>query len=482
MPVTESTGSIPYPEDELTKLRGSNKLSVKEAFYERKKYKDLPLFLDLPRPLRSWYKAYYFGRVDPIQNGIVIKGSGPESWGDVFLSQDQKLLENLSPARLEALWALRRASGTVPGLHPNLTSLLKQVRSDAGNVFVFNFVADAFEDLKKHLKHYYQADPYAEQSIYYNLEANAGFENYQTSFREFNKPWSSRLIGWINSDKKTSMEVLDFKSYVNELLNYMGTKINDMPLTLTGYVVSSYSSPMISALSIELKKSPDYSEDNPKQKKYFEDPSFEYFVKAARKYGFYVDRNGPWKLTADPLSPPMLARMEKSYGPAPECEVIGGYLDPPINFFDTYYQKTYKLDLNDPRLGLKATLRRMYNEFAEKHPGEIITTDSTVGCPTGTADKRVIRSPISITGINDLGDLFWLHTYFKIRTLEANVNCTNYDQKIRTINEIYKNYNIETAMRYINNAIKPYLYNVHLGEKALTVAPGPVTIGTVKDY
>tara|TARA_Y100000310_G_C20631660_1_gene788973 strand:+ start:98 stop:1567 length:1470 start_codon:yes stop_codon:yes gene_type:complete len=489
MPHTTLTGSILYSDTESESLRGSNKLSAKEAFYERKKYKDLPLFSDLPHPLLSWYEAYYFGRVDPIQNGIVLAGSGPGDWSSTYFLQDHKSLAGLSQDRQEAAeqlavqWALQTGNTLVGGNNPNRLTLLKQIRSAAGNVFVFNFVADAFEDLKKHLQLAAQAHLInGEQSLYSNLEAVAGFENYQTSFYEFNKPWGSRLAGWINSDKKTANRVLDFKSYVDELLEYMGVKTHDMPLTLTGYVVSNYSSPMISALSIELKNNPDYSSDSEKFTKYILDPNFEYFVRAARKYGFYVDRNGPWKLIADPLSPPMMARMIKRYGPAPRCEILGGYLDPPVDFFNTYYQKTYKLDMSDPRVGLKSTLRRMYNTFVESYPREIITTDSTVGCPTGALNRTVTRSPISVQQINDLGDLFWLHTYCKIRSLEADVDNTDYDQKIRMINEIYKNYGTETAMRYINNEIKPYLYNLQLGKKPLTKEEGPVRIGTVKDY
>ena len=73
---SQLTGSIPYSPSEAMTLRGSNSLSAKDAFYERKKYKDLPLFLDLPHPLHSWYTSYYYGRVDSIQNGIALKPQG----------------------------------------------------------------------------------------------------------------------------------------------------------------------------------------------------------------------------------------------------------------------------------------------------------------------------------------------------------------------------------------------------------------------
>jgi|ETNvirenome_6_85_1030632.scaffolds.fasta_scaffold08546_5 hypothetical protein len=446
---------IPYSAEEAINLRGSNDLSAKEAFYERKKYKELPLFMGLPHPLYSWYKSVYFGRVDSIQNAIVVNPLGPLAWGDVLSDRGIATHEH------------------------NRRSTLKQIKSKAGNVFVLNFVADAFTDLKNHLRRAGDARLInSENSVYYKIEATAGFENYQNSFRDLNRSWGVRFTNWIKSSKKLDDDTLNFKSYVAALLEYMGTGINDVPLTLTGYVMSNYASPMISGLSIELKKKPDYSDDSVKFKTYISDPNFQYFVKAARKYGFYVDRNGPWKITADPLSPVMFDKMRKQFNS--DCEQIGGYLDAASSqtFFDTFYQRTYKLDLEK----LKKTLREMYNKFAQDYPRVIVRATSTVGnCPTGAVEEIITRKPISFGDAEGLGDLFWLHTYFKIRTLESKVTFAEYDQQIRMINNIYKAYGEQTAMRYINNEIKPYLYNLHVGKKPLTKEEGPVRIGTVKE-
>jgi len=456
------TGSIPYSPEEVLNLRGSNKLSARQAFYERKKYKDIPLFLDLPEPLHSWYDAYYFGRVDPIQNGIALKPMGPYEWG------------------------VRQTAKGMTTYEPNRRQTLKEVKSTAGNVFVLNFVADAFEDLRHHLQRAGDAGLISTaNTVYYKLEPTAGWENYQNGFVRLNRAYGAAFSGWIRGNKKRSNAVLSFPSFVKELHNYMGTGLNTLPLTLTGYVVSNYSSPMISGFSLELKEKPDYAEDAPKFNDYILDPNFDYFVKAARKYGFYVDRNGPWKITADPFSAPMLAQMVKQYGP--NCEQIGGYFEAPTGedalgptpaqFFNTYYYKTYKLDLEK----LKMTLLRMYNKFAEDHPRIVIETDATVRCPDHLPREIITRPQITLANLEELGDIFWLHTYFKIRTREARIECTDYDQKLHMINNMYKTYDVETAMRYINNTIKPYLYNRNVGKKGLTRRGGPVTIGSVTD-
>ena len=462
MPHTQLTGSIPYSPSEAMTLRGSNSLSAKDAFYERKKYKDLPLFLDLPRPLHSWYTSYYYGRVDSIQNGIALKPLGPIEW------------------------ATRQTAKGVTTYEPARRNTLKQVKSKAGNVFALNFVADAFEDLRAHMERAGQGGFInTENTVYYKLEPTAGWENYEVAFRELNRTYGRRYTTWINSKKSKAAKVLNFSAFVKELLNYMGSGKNDLPLTLTGYVVSNHSSPMISGLSLELKEKPNYANDMPKFNTYILDPNFQYFVKAARKYGFYVDRNGPWKITADPLSLPMLGKMTKSY--APDCEQIGGYFDseqgqeiaaPTVQqFFSTYYYKTYKQDLQK----LKLTLLKMYNKFAKEYPRIVVESGATVRCPNREVRQIKRRAPTSFEEIDKLGDLYWLHLYFNIRTREAKIKCTDYDQKLRMINDMYKAYDVDTAMRYINNTIKPYLYNLQVGKKVLTKKKGSVTIGSVTD-
>ena len=47
--------------------------------------------------------------------------------------------------------------------------------------------------------------------------------------------------------------------------------------------------------------------------------------------------------------------------------------------------------------------------------------------------------------------------------------------------EILETYDLNRAVRYINNEIKPYLYDLRVGEKPLTKEERPVRIGTVRD-
>jgi len=418
--------ALPYSLDTMMNPDATNDLSSRQAFIKRKMYKDVPYFSSLPAPLRSWYDKLYFGRVDMIQNGIVVKRD---------------------------------------------MSNLKQIKTATGNIFVLNFVADAFRDLRKNLRMVGDAALIDTNSTYANLDPVNGLLNYDGLLQENLTVWKRRLTTRIESAPQISNKVVDLKSYIVELFHYLNSRVNDTPLTLTGYVVSNQSSPMISGLSIELQTN-SYAEDSVKFTKYITDANFPYFVKAARKYGFYVDRNGPWKITADPLSTPMLEYMAQYIDLSPTF--------PAVSFFNHYYDRTYMSDLDY----LKYILREMYNQYATDFPRMTIETQATTGCPPGSlGDQQEVgyRHTVSVAQAERLGDHYWLDIYFKIRLREADLVMTDYECKYRTATALFETYNMERALRYINNEIKPYLYNVSLGKKHLTIPEGPVRIGTVKD-
>jgi len=421
--VVEFNGSVPYSVAQLMNPRGSNVLSTREAFEQRKMYKDVPYFIDLPTPLKSLYDKLYFGRVDLIQNGVVIKQQ---------------------------------------------TSNLKQINTTAGNIFVLDFVADAFEDLKQHLLMAATAGLISTQSVYAQLDPINGLLDYSPPYVSLKQAWQGRFTTRIKSNRQISNRVTGLQAYVKELFSYMDSRVNYMPLTFTGYVVSNYSSPMISGLSIELQTD-DYSTDAVKMSKYMKDPNFRYFVQAARKFGFYVDRNGPWKLTADPLSCPMQRYMSKYINVSPTF--------PGVSFFSHYYEKTYLQDF----AGLKDTLRVMYNKFATDFPRITIETTRHTRCQRGTQQEVSYRLPTDAAAVDTLGDRYWLDVYFKIRLKESQLEMTDYRYKYNMALEILETYDLDRAVRYINNEIKPYLYDLRVGEKPLTKEERPVRIGTVRD-
>ena len=99
-----------------------------------------------------------------------------------------------------------------------------------------------------------------------------------------------------------------------------------------------------------------------KFEKFIKSPNFEFYLLAAAKHGFFVDKNAPWRLVANLNSPRM-----KEYMSLNNLSIS--------NVFDTCFVKTYKYDLQNLRLYLNS-----FMNFLSVFPYYITTTGSWDSC------------------------------------------------------------------------------------------------------
>ena len=451
------TGSIlPYSLSAVLNPTAANTLGSRDLFRERRKYQDVPYFLDLPEPLHSWYDKLYYGRVDPIQNPIFLM---------------------------------------------NNSNYLKQFATERGNYFALSFVVDAFKDLQQHLLTAADAGVISTTSFYYKIEAAGGLARPIPAYQKIRDEWGDIFLGYLKANPQVMRRVVDLESYIKEALNYMRRNVNPLPLTMSGFVLSNFSSPMISGLSVELVTD-NYANDFNKFANYIQDPNFKYFVKAARQFGFYVDRNGPWKLTAAtpayPMSHGPTVYPREPQGDGEVCAIpvdpsgcggadtyMGNYGLDMSNFFDTCYYRAFQVDLQI----LQGSLRYLYNLFAQNYPiverRRSTTPTYRIGSAyrtsVSTATTNIMRRSAAAGSEQALGDIYWLNVYFKIRLHETSLKAPQYDVQFKEITDVYRNFGMQHATRHINNLVKPYLYNSQLGKRGLTTGAQPVTIGTIGD-
>jgi hypothetical protein len=404
---------------------GRNGAPLKINFFQRQKYRNANYFdissNPLPTPLDMLYDKVFYGKVDRFQNVIIPK-------------QDSSLLKHASTKE---------------------------------NVVAFNFVADAFFLLKRNLK--IAGDSGGIETIQTNLfqiEASRGWRNqtstYTAFFNDYCVMFQTDYLD--NLSKKDYNNIITFSDYVGAFMNFLLTgDIPSRPITLTAYVLSPLASPVhLSGLGIEIDRL-GYGDDLMKYTAYLQDVNFSYYVKAARKFGFYVDRNGPWRLMADPLSPPMV-QLRSTYPNSNE------------DFFDTYYDRTYTLDIDL----LKENLLATYNNFALGNPRVIEADIGTVACPTTRFKEIATREQVSLEYINNLGNEFWFNVYLRIRMWESSVLYKNASVLVKEAAKIARVYGDDRGVIYINNLFKPYLYDERIFN-TLTRQTGTVTVGSVLD-
>tara|TARA_R110002020_G_scaffold78758_2_gene197873 strand:- start:870 stop:2249 length:1380 start_codon:yes stop_codon:yes gene_type:complete len=413
---------------------GSNSLFLTANYRERLRYRHGNYFRGLPKPIDILYDKVYYGKTDRFQNAVVPKKTD--------------------------------------------SNLIKQA-SNTENVFAFNFVADAFFKLRRNLKIAGDSGGIvSEDTSFYDLQAKSGWVNYEPAYlAALRRFFEMYQIDYLQRRPPRELnKIVSYTDFMAGALNYYKKGTYAQPVTLTEFVLSPRTPANIGGIVIETALD-GYGDDANKYLNYVIDPNFSYYVRAARKFGFYVDRNGPWRLFADIFSKPMLAELA-TYGVTQE------------DFFDTYFDQTWTLDIPH----LKTESRKSYNAFVSANPRIVETRPglrtrgiggspiSTVGCPTAHLVPIGTREHITAQAIDDMSDYYWLDYYFRLRSLETRVEYKNADFLIKHAQDISNSYGYEKALIYINNLFKPYLYDEKLFNLyPLTDGPESVRIGSVTD-
>ena len=364
----------------------TNTTGGRANFAARKNYKDnaLPLEGGDPALIDFWYDQPNFGKINSTRDAI-------------FLSETN----------------------------------LKQIPAGKETLFVLDFVADAYADFTKHHKwlltngDLIKSGPYAAA-----VPKNAWTSAPSLHHEHMGAVYKGLVALYLQGGLQNS--ITSFKDFVAALLTMQGIAGQYMPITRTGFIYSKLCPPTTSGMVIELAFE-NHGSDEPKKTRYIDDPNFDCFRTAARKFGFLVDKNAPWRLVANPDSKEMKSYMAE-YGFSHGAEEM----------VDTYFYRSYYQDIEI----LQAYLTQFYAAYVTAYP-EIHTTTQNAN------NKTVSSTKIRTIGAEE-GQDFWLSTYFRIRLNEANVDWSERRinteiQKMLKLNSALDN---ESALGYINDKTK----------------------------
>jgi|10_taG_2_1085330.scaffolds.fasta_scaffold05195_5 hypothetical protein len=266
------------------------------------------------------------------------------------------------------------------------------------NLFVLNFVADAFEDFRKHYIFTQQLD--AKGSMFENLIPKKAYENPLLNWNDYmNSVFLVFKDGWLTSDKR-DQKIISFRDYITEFEVFLREMGPILPITLTNYILSTQVSPLISGLIIELSDA-NHGDDLSKSLFYMKNKCFPCYVEAAQKYGFKVDKNAPWRLVADLKSPALLPYLNK-YG---------------LSFtslFNMCYTKAYNTEINL----IKNFLFESYSAFVGESPE--VSIYKYYGRCKKTLQKVIRREEYMEQKINEqFPDHFWIGYYIQLLANET---------------------------------------------------------------
>ena len=300
------------------------------------------------------------------------------------------------------------------------------------NLFI---VADAFSDFVQYTQ---RASFLGKVNLNSTILPLSAYEGYTDPHMEYIDNMSDIYNRFFSEFKNTNRgkQITNFDSFIKLFMSFVDEHAHDLRVTKTSFESSG--------MAIKIAKQ-DHSHDITKQL-FFEDPNFEFYVRACRNFGFIIDRNAPWRIVANPKSTRMQKYME-DYGVVYE------------NLFETYFYKTHRTDFET----FYVHMVDFYTSFIKASPtshmqktcalGEkIVYNNKVMTEKLKTILKRVERQPFDPTKYDTN---YWIHLYFHVRIREAGLDWPQprIESEIKEAIRLKSLLDITAALDYINNSV-----------------------------
>ena len=326
-------------------------------------------------------------------------------------------------------------------------SLLAPLPSSGGKtLFTLDFVADAFRDLRKTASERMADGCLPTQNLDGSLEPYIGPFNakrayintaraYDESMKKLQRSFTTVYLG----DGGKFEEVMNFDDYVSAFYYFARNYIKGQyPLNLSNFSLSPSCCVLNTGLAIDIAEL-DAGSDPEKEDDFMNNPRMEFYKNLAQEYGFYIDKNVPWRLVANLQSPLMMPYILKRFA---------GYTD--INsLFEHYFTTTTSQDIDL----LKNYMTSFYNRLARQRPVEMPTL--TIGSCTKYIPKT--RQRMTLDSVKDTyDDSYWIKLYIQLRNIESSLA---YDSEaeakiIKNAQDLAKKVDIAKAIDYTDYKFK----------------------------
>tara|TARA_R110000824_G_scaffold100818_1_gene239605 strand:- start:142 stop:1479 length:1338 start_codon:yes stop_codon:yes gene_type:complete len=410
------TDSFIYAAEDLQNPKGNNNAGTTATFYQRSLYKERIYPDTFVNSLDIWYDKFLYGRIDQFQNSV-------------------------TPA----------------------TNNMKTIKSAVGpNINALNVVVAAFEKFSAHMAKAILAnavDRNANPDLI-NLRAYKSYDSPNAKYSYHTQKLFNAFYYGLTGE--ANFQIKDFQSYLRFYRDFLVSLASTAPVTKTSFLLSKRCDLFSTGLSIAIA-SEDCSDDAVKYDKFVTDPNFDFFRRCAKKFGFVLNKDAPWILTAD------------LFTEAFEHTALNAYLTGdggPINrdnFFDIYYEKAYLTDFDR----LITILVNSYQELLRLSP----TYDEEVGtvsehCSIDAKMRKTlsVKAQQIIEGTADASVLpakYLIDLYIDLRQAEAQSTMTS--AEVKTIKkEAYEVYAVRprkdlTALQnvadYVNIIYRNYIYD-----------------------
>jgi len=309
-------------------------------------------------------------------------------------------------------------------------------------LYALDFVTDAWQHLKETADNKINegclplenAD--GSEEVYIGpFEPYRGYQNLSDLYREKMKVFFQVYEKKYLQKQQNYDKVLNFVDFVSSFNYFMFNFGNGrLTYTLSNTMLTPNASVLNTGLAIDISNL-DAGDDTVKEDDFMNNPRLNFYKNIAQEYGFYIDRNVPWRFVANLTSSPMEKYIINRFP---------GYsgLD---SLFEEYYDHATDLDIEL----MKNTMLNFYNAFAARRRFEVVETRKGM-CKTTTT---VRRESVSREFMDEIyPNSYWISLYITFRNLESSINYekAELDKIIKNAIDLEKAVDMEKAMEYIN--------------------------------
>ena len=320
---------------------------------------------------------------------------------------------------------------------------LKKISRDK-DLQTINFVADAYFDFVRFVLAASERFKTCMTSIIDVTSPTKAYTDVvQSYYNYFTNTLDQNFINLFTTPLQKA-QITSFVDYIDQYITYVDMNPS-LSHTLSSYLASNAVSNRCSGLIIEFAKPGDsYDDDGNKWRRYLSSDFFDDYTKIAGKFGFYIDKNIPWRIVANMNSKGMKGYMSK-YAIA---NATGNFL---TNFlqaeyfsyisFKKYMFASYQTFLdNEPRIESwiikncikKSTIGSVYTtkRIISERPTEFLLSSDPQG--------EEILSVSYKNFLNIYPESFFIEKYIQIRFLESGYRLTDVRMKKFVKEILYK--------------------------------------------
>jgi len=360
-----------------------------------------------------------------------------------------------------------------------LSTLPNPNKKSGRTYYALNFVAKAFSDFRDYYLNGIVSGITKGASPMQVIEPIRGWESMHDIYAaNIDSLYSVLINSYLQNPGRIagieSAYPKDFDNFIRSTKHLFKAKGGVVKLSRSSFILSTHCPLSTTGLAIEINPKIDYSSDKDKNINFYDNPNFDFYMEALKKFGFMADIDYPGRLIADVGSPAMQEYMSE----------FGLTLD---TLFETYY---YKAENSDYDL-IRIYLAQFYNSYVTDYPVKsIVKKRGSVHLNKYSLESQGLLTnnkpiPVSATKIicgkserdiiqrnkidpANYSDSYWLTTCIEMLNYELRnpLNEHNLSKVIKNAQDLKKSIDIDRAKCYINEVFNKFRYPANITQLA----------------